>query len=76
MSKNTMHDSTATASRPGTGNTPAPAALRKSLKNRHVQLIALGGAIGTGLFYGSSESIAWQARQSCLPILWAGWLSS
>ena len=42
MSKNTMHDSTATASRPGTGNTPAPAALRKSLKNRHVQLIALG----------------------------------
>ena len=58
MSKNTMHDGTATASRPGTGNTPAPAALRKSLKNRHVQLIALGGAIGTGLFYGSSESIA------------------
>ena len=30
MSKNTMHDGTATASRPGTGNTPAPAALRKS----------------------------------------------
>lgn len=24
MSKNTMHDGTATASRPGTGNTPAP----------------------------------------------------
>ena len=37
---------------------PAPATLRKSLKNRHIQLIALGGAIGTGLFYGSSESIA------------------
>ena len=35
-----------------------PATLRKSLKNRHIQLIALGGAIGTGLFYGSSESIA------------------
>ncbi|KAB7788411.1 amino acid permease [Bifidobacterium leontopitheci] len=32
--------------------------LRKSLKNRHVQLIALGGAIGTGLFYGSSDSIS------------------
>lgn len=31
--------------------------LRRSLKNRHIQLIALGGAIGTGLFYGSSESI-------------------
>lgn len=31
--------------------------LSKTLKNRHIQLIALGGAIGTGLFYGSSESI-------------------
>lgn len=35
-----------------------PPSLRKSLKNRHIQLIALGGAIGTGLFYGSSESIS------------------
>lgn len=32
--------------------------LSKSLLNRHIQLIALGGAIGTGLFYGSSESIS------------------
>ena len=31
--------------------------VRRSLKNRHIQLIALGGAIGTGLFYGSSEAI-------------------
>lgn len=37
---------------------PVPGTLRKSLKNRHIQLIALGGAIGTGLFYGSSESIS------------------
>ncbi|OZG57321.1 gamma-aminobutyrate permease [Bifidobacterium tissieri] len=41
-----------------TDDVPVPASLRKSLKNRHIQLIALGGAIGTGLFYGSSESIA------------------
>ena len=32
--------------------------LHRSLKNRHVQMIALGGAIGTGLFYGSASSIA------------------
>ncbi|SDC46602.1 amino acid transporter, AAT family [Terribacillus halophilus] len=31
--------------------------LHKGLKNRHVQMIALGGAIGTGLFYGSASSI-------------------
>lgn len=31
--------------------------LKKGLQNRHIQLIALGGAIGTGLFYGSTESI-------------------
>ncbi|TCM67738.1 aromatic amino acid:proton symporter (AAT family) [Acinetobacter calcoaceticus] len=31
--------------------------LRKDLSNRHIQLIALGGAIGTGLFLGLSQSI-------------------
>ena len=29
----------------------------RGLKNRHIQMIALGGAIGTGLFYGSATSI-------------------
>lgn len=31
--------------------------LERSLDNRHIQLIALGGAIGVGLFYGSSSTI-------------------
>lgn len=32
--------------------------MRRNLHNRHIQMIALGGAIGTGLFYGSADSIA------------------
>ena len=31
--------------------------LQRGLKNRHVQLISIGGAIGTGLFLGSGKSI-------------------
>ncbi|GAA0475498.1 MULTISPECIES: aromatic amino acid transporter AroP [Tatumella] len=31
--------------------------LNRGLKNRHIQLIALGGAIGTGLFLGIAQTI-------------------
>lgn len=31
--------------------------LRRGLKSRHIQLIALGGAIGTGLFLGIAQTI-------------------
>ena len=29
--------------------------MQRSLTNRHIQMIAIGGAIGTGLFMGSGK---------------------
>ena len=40
-------------------DTPAePDHLQRGLSNRHIQLIAIGGAIGTGLFMGSGKTIS------------------
>jgi len=36
----------------------SPGQLRRGLKNRHIQLIALGGAVGTGLFLGVAHTVA------------------
>ncbi|WP_460422104.1 amino acid permease [Pseudomonas sp. ZL2] len=37
---------------------PRHRGLQRTLSNRHIQLISLGGAIGTGLFMGSGKVIA------------------
>ncbi|UXN04983.1 MULTISPECIES: D-serine/D-alanine/glycine transporter [unclassified Bartonella] len=38
-------------------NNPDEQHLERGLENRHIQLIAIGGAIGTGLFMGSGKTI-------------------
>ncbi|WP_336250287.1 amino acid permease [Stomatohabitans albus] len=35
-----------------------PQELKRALSQRHLQLIAIGGAIGTGLFFGSGKTIS------------------
>lgn len=41
-----------------TGSPNENCELHRSLSNRHLQLIAIGGAIGTGLFMGSGKTIS------------------
>ena len=43
---------------PDTLGAPARPVLQRTLHNRHIQLMAMGGAIGTGLFMGSGKIIA------------------
>ncbi|MBU3852110.1 MAG: amino acid permease [Candidatus Paralactobacillus gallistercoris] len=46
--------------------------LARNLKSRHVQLIAIGGTIGTGLFLGSGESIHFAGPSILLAYLITG----
>ena len=44
---------------PGTEDVKSsPHELQRKLSNRHLQLIAIGGCIGTGLFMGSGKTIS------------------
>ncbi|WP_322904160.1 amino acid permease [Paenibacillus sp. SGZ-1009] len=46
--------------------------LNRGLKSRHIELIALGGTIGVGLFMGSSSTIQWAGPSVLLAYLLAG----
>ncbi|WP_458412954.1 amino acid permease [Schinkia sp. CFF1] len=48
--------------------------LQRGLDNRHIQLIALGGAIGVGLFYGSSATIQMAGPSILLSYLVGGFV--
>lgn len=44
--------------------------LKRGLEARHIQMIALGGTIGVGLFMGSASTINGQVYRSCLRMPW------
>lgn len=46
--------------------------LRRSLSSRHMQMIALGGTIGVGLFMGSTSTIKWTGPSVLLAYGFAG----
>ncbi|RDU36750.1 aromatic amino acid transporter AroP [Neobacillus piezotolerans] len=46
--------------------------LKRGLSNRHIQLIALGGTIGVGLFYGSAATIKLAGPAILLSYLFGG----
>ena len=46
--------------------------LQRGLKARHIELIALGGTIGVGLFMGSASTIKWAGPSVILAYALAG----
>src|SRR3990167_1613915 len=57
LSAYTLGESIPVNKQPVTVHPPPDGEFRRALKNRHVQLIALGGIIGSGYFLGTGEVV-------------------
>jgi amino acid transporter, AAT family len=49
-----------------------PQGLHRGLEARHIELIALGGTIGVGLFMGSASTLKWAGPSVLLAYIIAG----
>ncbi|VEI62239.1 Probable transport protein YifK [Serratia fonticola] len=49
-----------------------PPGLHRGLEARHIELIALGGTIGVGLFMGSASTLKWAGPSVLLAYIIAG----
>lgn len=58
MSERTISAAKSTTSESGASERSQEPHLARALGNRHIQLLAIGGAIGTGLFMGSGKTIS------------------
>jgi len=57
----------------GAASNTAHTGLSRQLKSRHLQMIAIGGSIGTGLFVGSGQALAIGGPGSLLlAFIWIG----
>lgn len=53
-------------------HTEKPQGLHRGLEARHIELIALGGTIGVGLFMGSASTLKWAGPSVLLAYIIAG----
>ena len=58
------------------GSEVANKELKRGLEARHIQMIALGGTIGVGLFMGSASTIKWTGPSVMLAMQLQVFLSS
>lgn len=63
-----------TQHKPEGRTTSAPQKPTRGLGERHIQMIALGGAIGTGLFMGAGRNIAISGTSILLIYVLVGFL--
>lgn len=67
------HDSEAGSTPVAVGESKPAGTLNRDLKGRHMQMIAIGGSIGAGLFVGSGAALHAGGPASVVCVAVVGW---